>query len=543
MECLPCPYGARCTKDLEALPNFWGYKIHGNPVVIQFSRCPLGYCCQIQGNGKGCFPYNTCSFGRYGRLCGKCMNGLTETLFTPSCRKPGKCKDYWFWPVAVVFVLGFTLYLLVQPDIFGIIYRYITWFRSATRTGAEPESPSISGMEHIVFFYYQAVDILTVQSSKNLFWDNHFTQFTVGLFNFDLRLNREGFACPFPGLSPVSKLLFNTLGVVSVLFTIPFIFLLHKVTSLFLPLRPPENGVYLSAFLKSVFLGYNVLARKCLTLLHCVTVDGVSCLFVNCNIVCYTWWQKLIWTLVFTYFLPFVLVLFFGAKKLYGRHISVSHLLLAFIFPLPYLSHWLLNKRRLRERIMPDTDGHRAVTLVLIGPYRVPDHVSAGAIYWESILIGRMLVLIIVAVLVKDPFLSSLALLLLCIINILLHIHVRPYKCVSDNRAEGILLFCLVLLALLNLPFMAYLSEGVLPAGPMSRVMAVFTWCENALVWFIPLICVPLVIAALLSQVVRLMIFLTKSILFACYSLVSCCCSLTTIQLQEEPDDLNTFLQ
>ncbi|XP_028403814.1 uncharacterized protein LOC114526414 [Dendronephthya gigantea] len=503
----------------------------------------MGYCCQIAGKKKGCVPYNTCYHGRYGRLCGACMTGLTETLFTPSCRKPEKCKDYWFWPVAGVFVLGFTLYLLIQPDIFGIMYRYITWFRSAIPTDVEPESTSISGLEHIVFFYYQSVDILTVQSSKNFVWNNHFTQFTVGLFNFDPRLNRDGFACPFPGLNPVSKLLFRALGVVSVLFAIPFIFLLHKVASLFLPLRPPKIAVYLSAFLKSVLLGYNVLARKSLTLLHCVTVDGVNCLFVNCNIECYTWWQNLILTLVFIYFLPFVFVLFFGAKKLYGRHISVTHLLLAFIFPLPYLSYWFLNQRRLRERIMPDTDGRNAVSLILIGPYRVPDHVSAGAIYWESVLIGRMVVLVIVAVLVKDPFLSSLALLLLCIMNILLHIYVRPYKSVSDNRAEGISLFCLVLMALLNLPFMAYLSEGVLPAGPMSRVMEVFTWCQNFLVCFLPLICVALVIVAFLSQVVRLIFFFTKSILFACTSLGSCCCWLTTIWSQGKPDDLDTFIE
>jgi hypothetical protein len=155
--------------------------------------------------------------------------------------------------------------------------------------------------------------------------------------------------------------------------------------SLCFPFRSPKNGVYLSAFLKSVFLGYTVLARNSLTLLHCVTVEGVDCLFVNCNIECYTWWQKLIGTLVLIYFLPFVLVLFFGAKKLYRRQITVAHFFFACLFPVPFLSYWFLNRRHLGEEIVPDMGGQTAITSVLIGSYRIPDHVSPGAIYWESL--------------------------------------------------------------------------------------------------------------------------------------------------------------
>ena len=484
----------------------------------------MGYCCQAKGGRKGCVPYDTCNFGRHGRLCGTCLPGFTETLFTSSCRKSEKCNDYWFWPIAVIFVLGFTLYLIIEPDIPATLYRSITWFRSNPPQVAEPDSPSQSGLERIVFFYYQAIDILTVQSSNNIVWDNHFTQFTVGLFNFDTRLNREGFACPFPGLNPVSKFLFHTLGVFSVLFAIPLIFILHKTMSLCFPFRSPKNGVYLSAFLKSVFLGYTVLARNSLTLLHCVTVEGVDCLFVNCNIECYTWWQKLIGTLVLIYFLPFVLVLFFGAKKLYRRQITVAHFFFACLFPVPFLSYWFLNRRHLGEEIVPDMGGQTAITSVLIGSYRIPDHVSPGAIYWESVMIGRMLLLILAAVLVKDPFLSSLALLLLCIINLSLHIYVLPFERVLHNRAESISLFCLVLMAVFNLPFMAYLSEGVLPAGPMSHVMDVFMWCQVVLVGFLPLICVLLLFVAIFSQCARLMFFLTKGIRFAFSCLASSRC-------------------
>lgn len=534
VKCLLCPYGAKCTKTLEALPNFWGYKIQNNPPTIQFSRCPIGYCCQAKRGHQGCIPYDTCSFGRHGRLCGECRPGFTETLFTPSCRKSEKCKDYWFWPMAVVFVLVFTLYVIIEPDISGTLYRSITWFRSTSSRGTKPDSTSQSGLERIVFFYYQAIDIVIVQSSNNIVWNSHFIQFIVGLFNFDFRFNRDGFACPIPGLSPVSKLLFHTLGVFSVLFAIPLIFLLHKSVSVcFTTINPPKSGVYLSAFLNCVFLGYTVLTRKSLTLLHCVPIDGVHCLFVNCNVECYTWWQKLIGTHVFIYFLPFVLVLFFGTKNLYRARISVAHFLLACLFPLPILSYWFINRRHLRRKFVPDTNGRTAITSILTGSYRDPDDVSAGAIYWESILLGRMLLLILAAVLIQDPFLRSMAVLLLCIINLSSHIYVQPFKRVLDNRAESISLFCLVLLAIFNLPFMAYLSEGVLPAGPMSNVMDVFMWCQVVLVGFLPLICILLLFVAFFSQCVRLIYFLTKSIELTCLSF-SC---LGKNQPLEELDD------
>ena len=493
----------------------------------------MGYCCQGSSSPKGCFPYHTCNTGRHGRLCGECMPGYSETLFTPACRKSEKCADYWFWPLAAIFVMGFTLYLIIQPDIPGILYRSITWSSppqvtelSSTDSPAEnvTEDISVPGLERIVFFYYQAIDIISIQGFYNKILDNHLTQFVVGIFNFDMRLNREGFACPFPGLDPVSKLLFHTLGVFSVLFAIPCIFLLHKAMSLCFSSRTPQNGLYLSAFLKSVFLGYTVLARKSLTLLQCVVIDGVNCLFFNCNIQCYTWWQTLIGTLVLIYFFPFVLVLYFGAKKLYKKQISVVHFFLACLFPLPFLSYWFLNRRHLNDNIVTDTRGRTAITSILIGSYRVPDHVSAGAIYWESVLIGRILILILASVLIRDPLLKALALLVCCIFNLSLHIHVRPYERILDNRVETISLFCLVLTAMFNLPFMAYLSEGVVPTGPISHVMDVFMWCQVVLIGFLPVLCALLVIVAIFSQAAKLVFFFTKGVRFVCTCFSSCPC-------------------
>ena len=164
--------------------------------------------------------------------------------------------------MAVFFASVFTLYVIIETAIPRILYRSITWFRSTSSWGTKPDSTSQSGLVRIVFFHYQVIDNTyqaglrcCVQSSNNLAWNSYFIQFIVGLFNFVFCLNWNGFACPIPGLSPVSNLLFQTLDVFSVLFAIPLIFVLHKAVSEF-AIRPPKYGVYLSPFLNCAFLVY-----------------------------------------------------------------------------------------------------------------------------------------------------------------------------------------------------------------------------------------------------------------------------------------------
>ena len=523
IKCLSCPYGGKCMQGLQALPNFWGY--WSNETVaprVKFSRCPLGYCCQAERHRKSCFPFNTCHNERQGRLCGECRSNFSETLFTPSCRKSENCNDFWVWPVAAIFVLGFSMYFIIQPDFVGMLWNWVTWYsRGNSQNNIENEKVFDPGYERVVFFYYQATDVLLVGGSFDV-WDKYISQFVLGIFNFEIRLNREGFACPFPGLNPVSKIFLHTLGVYSVLFALPVIFLFHCLLYFCLGREQPKTGSYLSAFIKGILLGYAVLAGKSMKLVKCVTVDGVNCLFVNCNIHCYTWWQTLLLTSVFVYFLPFVLVLYFGAYKLFDKKISVFHFILACFFPLPFLSYWFITWRAFEGKYVPDSAGREAITSLLIGSYRTPDHVNRGAIYWESVLIGRMLVLILANELIKEPFLRSLTLLLICVINLCLHVHVFPFEFLTANRAETLSLFSLVLIAIFNVPFCGYLSEGVVPSGPISKIMEIFSWGQAFLVGFLPFVCILLLLFAVVSQTVRLVCFICKCCRCACCRI--CCC-------------------
>ena len=86
--CHPCPVGANCTKQIKALPNYWGYK-KGNDSSIEMIRCPNGYCCT---RNEMCQEINSCNTGRTETLCGKCRNELAEALFSTKCLPKEKCK-------------------------------------------------------------------------------------------------------------------------------------------------------------------------------------------------------------------------------------------------------------------------------------------------------------------------------------------------------------------------------------------------------------------------------------------------------------------
>ena len=75
-------------------------------------------------------------------------------------------------------------------------------------------------------------------------------------------------------------------------------------------------------------------------------------------------------------------------------------------------------------------------------------------------------------------------------------------------------------MAMFNLPFMAYFSEGVVPSSPMSHMMNIFAWCQVVLVGFLPFVWVLLVLLALVSQAVRLVLYLVKGfrLAFTCFS-------------------------
>ena len=147
--------------------------------------------------------------------------------------------------------------------------------------------------------------------------------------------------CPFPGLTPLTKTLFQVVIVVAIFLSILLICLLHsglnKLRKRFPAFSP--SGPYLGAIVETVLLGYSAATGTTMRLLDCVQIQHVSRWYYNAEITCFQWWQSASIAVIILYLFPFIFILCIGSLRLHQRQISAKMFLLACVFPLSYLLH------------------------------------------------------------------------------------------------------------------------------------------------------------------------------------------------------------
>ena len=343
--CISCPEGANCSRNVEAKPNFWGYLVSNNPPKLQFVHCPPHYCMRKPTTKKNpdLSVYNSCRGNRDGVMCGRCQPGYTETLFSKKCKPTDKCKDHWIWFLMATYTIVMALFFIHNPPIIQFLVNNTLWFKKASRNRTEYQplnepNQHDKGYKKIVFYFYQIASYLTLEPLSEVAKQASLVSFFAGLFNFQTRISREGFGCPFPGITVVTKELMPALTVLATLFNIPAILLLHFLFNKFKGRPHPKTAPYYAATLRTLLLGYATLANTALKLLTCVSVLGESRLYYDANIRCWQWWQYFFVVYVVAFLLPFIAVIYWGAMKLQRGFISVGHFIGACFFPLGFIS-------------------------------------------------------------------------------------------------------------------------------------------------------------------------------------------------------------
>ena len=527
LECSVCPDGANCSRNIFAQPNYWGYadsKHHGR---LNFVYCPPHYCTptgikQVESLSV----YNKCYGNRDGIMCGRCKEGFTETFFSKNCKQKEKCKNHWLWLMLFVYIMTMALFFIHQPPIVEILVRNILWFR-------KPSIPTImeyqplnqrnggnSGYTKILFYYYQISSYLTLEPLHVTAEKTYFVYFFIGLFNFQTRFPRSSFGCPFPGLTVVTKELTPAVAVVATLFMVQVIFLLHLCFSRWTGGPHPPTPRYYSATLKTLLLGYACLANTSLKLLTCVPVLGESRLYYDGNVRCLTWWQYLFIIFVVAFLLPFVIVIYWGAMKLQRNIISTEHFIAACLCPLGFISFWLV-----REFVYPPKQlvgiSHRAfkkrkeVLKVLHDPFCFPTSRRCGSLYWESVLIGRRFLILSYQVIFPDPLLRMFCMDMTCLLIFVSHVTIKPFRDFKANIIEAGSLLALIVIATINLLQALFLSAGWTPQGHIEKKVEILQHIEFILLGIVPLFLALLFVFAALSQAVRLLVLLYKSLVYA----------------------------
>lgn len=509
-QCIPCPYGGNCTHGIVAKPNFWGYVVpKEHRPTVAFKICPLEYC---DPNPRS---YNSCFGHRNGFLCGQCREGYTEAMFSSECHETEDCHNNWFWFFSFVYIACFSFLLITRPCLFEVLWETIVWFRP--RSGGHQSSqysPASDGQhcngkhfDHAfvktIFYFYQTVELLLISTSpEGLMNKVKFVRPLVSLFNFEIW--NEKFGCPFPGLTAVTKELFSSMTVFGTIACIATICFSHKAMGCIGCLNHPRINLYLAATVETLLLGYEKLTDVSLSLMNCIPVDSEWRLFLDGNIFCWQWWQHALLSFIAVFVVPFIFVLFWGSKKLNEHRVSTKELAMACILPLPFLCYWAVRYCIKAEASQGHREEGEEIKEVLHEPFRPPGEDDGGTLYWESVLIGRRLVLLCLHSFIADPMLRLLCLDFACMAVLLHHLHKRPYRDPKANACESFSLVALVIIATFSLAEASLVSEGTEVGSLTEHVFGVLQWIELVLLCVVPACLFVLASLAVVSQLFRL---------------------------------------
>ena len=546
VQCLPCPAGGNCTSSLSARKNFWGYPM-GDKVYFKF--CPQGYCCPTANQTcvyiNETYLHSGCQGNRTGILCGKCKTDFSETLFTSNCILSKQCTHYWYFIIIFICTSSFALFLIRKPPVFEIVMKNLTWFLpkhskksqkgyDSLEHDAKRNSGSSSGLLKILFYFYQIAGVLTASYygvsgvlKKTILLP------VISLLDFKISVNNDWSICPYPGITPLSKTLSQLAAVATTFLSIPAIYLLHSGLNKLRKRTPvlPPCGPYLGATLEVLLLGYSAGIGTAMKLRKCVQIQHVSRWFYDAEITCPQWWQKVSLAVIVAFSVPFIFTLYFASLQLYQGQISAKIFLLACFFPPPYLLlalvvyvNQVISKSRAGQEMKcksstPDREEsnetssstvEHSVLEVLSAPFRKPQEGRSGRIHWESVLIGRRFLLIMIGSVLEHAFLRSVCLTILCLFFLLHHMSRKPFVHFRDNLAETVSLTTLVVIGILNVGVTSY-SMGIETSGVQSQYLEIFLLTEAVLLGLVPVLFAIFVALLLVSQLVRMAIISIKA--------------------------------
>ena len=550
-KCRPCPFGGNCTADIAAKPAFWGFPLLSDHGTVGFKECPMGYCCPYRN--ISC-PYDNqnylssgCSGNRTGFLCGQCKSDYTETLFSSRCQTNDECADYWFWLVVFFYSLTFAFLLVWKYPVICLIQRLLPWKRTTQASSTSPSSSNGGGYIKVVFYFYQVANLVFMSEAFKIHLeDNYLLTPIIGWFDFKAISSSNALICPIRGLTVTLKIFLEASQVLVVLFCVLIIFLFHGALRKINKQSPsfPPSGQYLSATTECLLLGYSALARGALKTLNCVEIQSTLRFFYDGNVQCWCWWQKLCGLFLTVFIIPFVLVLYLGSHLLNNKSISSGQFVCGCTFPLPFAVMWVVKYRRICKdsgaivirseetssllRVSGSLNSAEKsssfdeslnqcqakscsmVEDVLYGPFRKSyDDRGAGAVYWESVLIARRLVMICLHTFIVFPFIRIVCLSITCAAILAYHIWKKPFQDSRVNHAETASLAALLLLAIIN---MADLALGINGEGLSAQEQICMTVLH--IVEIIILGTVPLALALMIvvSVLWRLFKFILKSL-------------------------------
>lgn len=369
----------------------------------------------------------------------------------------------------------------------------------------------INGFAKVIFFFYQTEHLLRVNSTveKDYGLLTRLKYITTSVFNLHLESNQVTSLCPMLELNKLLKELIKVSTVFLCLFIVMCLYLLASwLKRCRIRLIQCLTGESLKEFqlhlkqciVQLLLFGYANMTDCSLIMLNCVDVIGENRLYHYGDLVCYTWWQIVIFVFLLTWLLPFPFAVKFGLSMLQKRQISVREfyflLFCPACFPLFYIHSKVKRTYTLTFTIDQQTE-LKSLFQIFSGPYRITrTDVGNGnsepvPISWDSFILMRRFFLSVVCGFVINPVGRLFATYPTLIIIFLLQIYYAPFKLSMLNRAEIASLSLLLWLNTTNL-FWAFSYMNDISDMPGFDLLATIFGIVEDVVLALPVIMIAL---------------------------------------------------
>ena len=516
--CSTCPFGGICNGTLQAKPNYWGKREEDG---VKMYRCPPSYCCTTS-----CGTYNQCTRHRGGTLCGRCLPGYGEAMFSTKCIPFNQCTDQWFLLILSVCLFSYTAFLLFQNDLKIFLVgkpigkkTFVNKIRQANvnQTSKEKETDLNSEKRDeggifliLLFYYFQDASIIHFDP---IYKDNAsqveaaVRQIVYGLFKFKIDvLHFAKTVCIFENMTPISKLFLNVITVPMVWVILMVIYVVFRLIGKKRKITPVWFIRCTIALMLSILFSYQKTLSSLFDSIYCVEVNKVSVLFLDGTIECFTFVQWVAVIILSSCTIPFTFYITFAPGLLGQSKVSTKQFLIGCFFPLPVALYNLCTRNHEANDQQPKTASCSALHTLLQGPYKVlywPG--TKVTLCWSGILLFRRLALILVYTLVQDSLMRLSIMSPICLLWQLTHVAIQPCKEKRANLSGTISCTALLTIAAINTIKATFESMEIVPAGQTLSIMETLESIEDCLLIWIPLAGICLIF---LTLILRLFVYI-----------------------------------
>ena len=518
-KCMGCSTGSTCSSgQMKPLPGYWGIQVGEE---IEFIQCPEGYCC----TGTECSFKRPCGKHRMGTLCAACQHQYSLSIFSNDCVLTSKCTDSWVWAAAFLGAIFYMLWYSFKDDSVHVIVSWSSYvfhkvFPNLIRKFKNPENDSVAnGYFGILVYFTQIIALIKVDDGSVNDLGRLISSYT---FYFNIFINIDPAeismpACPIENLTFGMKIILKLCFFISIYFSWCLVFVIVRKIRSNMKIKRSLSALklkLLAGIIEIIKYTYEGFASISFISLLCVRIAGESVWKYDAEIKCFSSLQWIFIAFCIFYVFPFVLSFAFATKHLKEGRIPAPIFIIACVLPFPFVfiflwtfikelhssTGWTFSHKGSKSVIHTEDRSPSKILFMLQPRYELtvetklmleclegPYNTMGQAVYWESVLSGRRLILTL-SIFIDNFVWKFTFIQIFCTCVLVHHIIVKPFQNINSNRAETLSLLLILVIANFNALKGYFVDSGLRPSGTSAHAYSFLNLTEDLALYILLLV-------------------------------------------------------